>query len=35
MKRIKQLHKDTILQREKDYRSEITHRTISGSIELF
>jgi chemotaxis protein CheD len=35
MKRIKQLHNDTILQREKDYRSRITQRPVGGSVELF
>lgn len=35
MKRIKHLHNDTILQREKDYRTEITRQPVSGSVELF
>ena len=35
MKRIKQLHNDTIQQREKDYRSRITQQPVGGSVELF
>lgn len=35
MKRLKQLHNDTIMQREKDYRSQITEKSVAGSVELF
>ena len=35
VKRIKHLHNDTILQREKDYRSEISAQPVGGSVELF
>lgn len=35
MKRLKQLHNDTILRRENDYRSEITKQPLAGSVELF
>ena len=35
MKRLKHLHNDTIIKREDQYRSEITHQPITGSVELF
>jgi chemotaxis protein CheD len=35
VKRIKHLHNDTIVKRERDYREEITHQPVAGSVELF
>jgi chemotaxis protein CheD len=35
MKRLKHLHNDTILKREKDYQSELISEPVSGSVELF
>lgn len=35
VKRLKNLHNNTIAKRENDYRTEITRKPVSGSIELF
>ncbi|MCB1790563.1 MAG: chemoreceptor glutamine deamidase CheD [Gammaproteobacteria bacterium] len=35
MKRLKHLHNDTIIKREDQYRTEITHQPVAGSVELF
>jgi chemotaxis protein CheD len=35
MKRLKHLHNDTILKREKDYQSELISEPVSGSVKLF
>lgn len=35
MKRLKHLHNDTIVKREVQYRDEIVHQPVAGSIELF
>lgn len=35
VKRLDNLHNDTITRREKDYSSQIVHQDVSGEIELF
>lgn len=35
MKRLRHLHNETIIQRERDYSREIRHQPVSGSVELF
>ncbi|MCP3671404.1 MAG: chemoreceptor glutamine deamidase CheD [Gammaproteobacteria bacterium] len=35
VKKLKQLQNETIVQRERDYRSNIIHRPVEGDIELF
>ena len=35
IKRLDNLHNDTIIRRESDYRSEINKKEVSGDVELF
>ena len=35
IKRLNNLHNDTIIRRESDYRSEINKKEVSGDVELF
>jgi len=35
IKRLDNLHNDTIIRRESDYRSQLDHEDVSGDVELF